>query len=342
MNNIILDLYFGSKLAENIASDSNLSSIFNYNVLIILLVVMVVVLIISIFVFFIIPRINKTPKKYYQRYLIVRGELEKIDELYAKRKLSFENYAHTQFHYAKEYEHLIEYLCQFPEYKDKLKTYKLNIKKTDSIDLASLSDKEKRNIDTTRYFIKFLLPVAEYYRKDEIYQAILDEGYSREISEGIISGLEKYGINFNSKEMSENRKAVDLVDSLLSNKSLSEKKDTKGKMAVPNKSNFSNIKEKDSKDKDDSGDYQNNIFSNKEASKSNLNAPTTIDLSDLIKEKSDKLKFADFSSNQGPAKGYKNEKEVLISIKQILNSKNNPHSISEINDIFENIDKKLK
>ena len=130
MNKIILALYFGCNLAENVASDSKLYSIFTYNNLIIMLIVMFVILIISILVFLIIPKINKTPKKYYQRYLIVRKELDKIDELYARRKLSFENYAFTQFHYAKEYEHLIEYLSQFPEYKDKLKSYKLNYLRT--------------------------------------------------------------------------------------------------------------------------------------------------------------------------------------------------------------------
>lgn len=345
MSNIILALYFGSKLAENIASDSAISNIFNYNTLIILLVVVFVVLIISIFVFLIIPRINKTPKKYYQRYLLVRKELEKIDELYAKRRLSFENYVYTQFHYAKEYEHLIEYLSQYPEYRVKLKTYKLNITKTkESIDLSILSEKERRNLDTTNYFITFLLPVAEYYRKDEIYQAILDEGYSKEISDGVVKGLEKHGINFNSKEMSENRKAVDLVDSLLDKKWRSEKTGVKEKITTPDKYYSSDSKKIESTDnvKEVSEVSQSNIFSNNVDSKGSLNTDTTINLSDLIKEKSDKLKLPNFLRDQALGKDPKDEKDTPLSINKILKSKNNSHSVSEINDIFKNIDKKLK
>lgn len=426
MGKIILDVYFGSKLAEELSSEANTATIFNSNNLFILSVIIFVTLVITIIVFLIIPKINKTPKKYYQRYLLVRKELERIDELYAKRKLSFENYAYTQFHYAKEYEHIIEYLSQFPEYKSKLKSYKLNLLKQREADkLPELSEKEIKDLETTNYFIKVLTPVAIYYRKEEIHQALLDEGYSKEISAGVIKGLEKADVDFNSKEITDNRKAIELVDVLLETKK--EQHQTKPKdinqikdkqmdlskpivaeksKSIPMPEILDNLKYTSKKATKDTTEVNRPIVLDKSKRSSKLkvidrpmalpkpivqdkplslpkpvviekpkdvskpvviekpkeaqktepkitNEPkadsktiesTTIDLNELIKNKPEKpvfeelTTFSKYTSDNQPAK----QKNVLTSIKSIFKSKDNSHSVSEINDIFKNIDKKLK
>lgn len=374
MNKIILALYFGSNLAENVASDSKLSSIFTYNNLIIMLIVMLVILIISLLVFLIIPKINKTPKKYYQRYLIVRKELDKIDELYARRKLSFENYAFTQFHYAKEYEHLIEYLSQFPEYKDKLKSYKLNYLRTQEQPEKHLSEEEKKNAEIINYFIRVLGPVAPYYRKNEVYQAILDEKFSKVIAEGIIKGLEKIGVKFNSKEISENRKGIELVDKLLLDKQdkiKQKEQEQPKKYTMPDvidKSIYLSRKAAQEKEKQEKEKIVKPVEPEKpkEVSKTEkiepqieirddffesttdsikVSEPTTISLKDLIKKESQKPMFEKITTvSKYPEESSKpaTKKGLFKSIKNIFKPKRKYHSVSEINDIFENIEKKLR
>lgn len=373
MKYILLAYYSGSKLAENIAFDSKLSAIFNINNLVIFLVVMIIVLTISIFVFLILPEINKTPKKYYQRYLKVREELEKIDKLYARRKLSFENYAFTQFHYAKEYEHLIDYLSQFPEYKDKLKSYKLNHLKTNT-KTERLSEEEKKNAEIINYFIRVLAPVAVYYRKNEVYQAILDEDFSKTIADGIINGLEKLEVKFNSKVLSENRKGIDLVDELIYKKQDKNKQKKQEKTyEMPNvmdQSKYLSMKAK--QEKDNATDTKTpDIEKPKETPKAEIlepqpkeipddffkstadskvgAEPTNIALKDLIKKQPQNLNFENtvtyskFSEKSQPSiEPPPAKKGLLSSIKNVFKSKKNTHSVSEINDIFDNIDKKLK
>lgn len=427
MNNIILDVYYGSQLAQSI-SDASSSSIFNQETFFIFLAIVIVIFIASIFVFLLIPKINRTPKKYYDRYLAVRKELERIDELYASRKLSFQNYAYTQFHYAKEYEHIIDYLSKFPEYKVKLKNYKLNTVKLRETEIETAPQKkENKEIEIIKYFIKVLTPVADYYRKDEIRQALLDERYSVEIADGVMKGLEKVGAEFNTKEITDNRKAIDLVDGLLENKINKKQEQIKQKEQVTpikpekpksytmpeimdnskylskkvapdnnqiiksetieksknssrsvitdkSKSNYKSViidkpialpkpaivdkpkalpkpavieKPKDipkpvivEKPKIEP---QKTVFESTTNSKT-IAESTTIELKDLIKNESKKPIFEELTTFSKYSEGDQstNQKGVLSSIKSIFKTKDNSHSVSEINDIFKNIDKKLK
>lgn len=369
MKYIIFALYSGSNLSEKVVSESRLLSIFNTNNLIIFLVIIFAIAIILLFVFLFIPKLNKNPKKYFQRYLKVRENLDRIDEEYAKKKLSFDDYVQNQFDYAKEYEHLIKYLSQFPEYKEELKSYKLNRPKINEKTNKHASNEDRKNVETINYFIKILSPVAAQYRKEEVYQAILDENYSRVVAEGIVYGLEKSGIQFNSVVNTSSRKGIDLVDELLENKKQSQNKQKeqektnvaeKQKYTMPNimdKTKYLSKKAMQEQDIDKSTNIEkpkdspkseipDDFFKSTTDSKDKIE-PTIIALKDLIKKQSQKtnfdepVTFSKFPENNQPS-SESTKKGLLDSIKNIFKSKKNKHTVSEVNDIFDNINKKLE
>ena len=82
MNYIFLDVFFGSELAKSISSNSTISNIFTYSNLLYFGVFIVCFFFIAIFSFFVIPRLFRNPQDYFNRYIIVRSEMQKIDELY--------------------------------------------------------------------------------------------------------------------------------------------------------------------------------------------------------------------------------------------------------------------
>lgn len=330
MNNIILDIYFGSQLADNLSESDAYSKIFNINNMTLFVTFLFIILIITIFVFVILPKTSKNPKRYFERYLKVRQELERIDQLYARRKMSFKEYSFTQFHYAKEYEHIVEYLFQFPEYKSKLRNYKITA--TNSI---KSEPNIKKGYNTADYFVRILEPVAVYYKKSEIYQALLDEGYSKEISETVVNKLEEQGTAFNTKEITEDRKSIELVDVLL------EEKNKKKEKQLPY-SSLTAVKNKSDKQEILIAPESKIILNNKNDIKI-TEAPTIIDLKDLDKSKSETPEFEEkiTYSKYSEEKAENKKKGLFKSFSGIFKPQKNP-SISDINDIFKNIEEKLK
>lgn len=343
MKQIILDLYYGNQLVDNLAESDAFPKIFNLNTLIFLISFLFFILLLSVFIFIIMPRLSKNPKKYYERYLTVRQELEKIDELYARRKMSFSEYSFTQFHYAKEYEYIIDYLSNFPEYKSKLKNYKLTIARLKNTDTETkLTDKEKKEQDTINHFVKVLMLPAVYYKKTEIYQALLDEGYSKEISERIVNKLAQLDVEFDSKEITQNRKAIELVDVLL------EAKNKKKEEAIELESQKEtglplSVIDTDKKQIDETKSPSSKIIFTNPNDVKIQDASTTIDLKELDRSKNRKPNSGEpvIYSRYDDKKVIVEKKSVISSIFGTAKSHSTP-SVSEINDIFKNIEKKLK
>lgn len=341
MKQIILDVYFGNQLVDNLAESDAFPKIFNLNTLIFLISFLFFILLLSVFIFIIMPKLSRTPKKYYERYLAVRQELEKIDQLYAKRKMPFAEYSFTQFHYAKEYEQIIDYLSGFPEYKSKLKNYKLITARSNTEPEKKLNDVEKKEQDTVNYFVRVLTPSAVYYKKAEIYQALLDEGYSKKISEKVVNKLDESGIEFGSKEQTQNRKAIELVDVLLEEKNKI-KEASKSESPKETGSPLSVIETPKIQTEEPKSPTPKVIFNNPNDVKI-LDAPTIIDLKDLDKSKNTKQNFGEpvTYSKYDNYKFVAEKKTFFGSIFGALKPQKTP-SVSEINDIFKNIEKKLK
>jgi len=293
MNNLFLDVYFGSKLAETITSNSTIADIFTYNNIIYFVVFLIVILAISIFAF-LLPKALRTPEKSFKRYEAIRTEMENIDLLYSKKKISFEDYSFAQFHYAKEYEQLIIYLSKFEDYKPKLQSYKLTAVKIRENEYQKADQVEKQNIDTINYLCDILKPQTIYYKKEEIYQALLDEGFSQKIADGVIRKLDNTKTDYAVSEKEETHKIQDLVNSLVSVKPKTEKE---------------------------------------EATSISLN------LEELPKTKKQtiddsKVKYLNYDTE--------NKKSFFESLKDLFKPKEKTHTISEINDIFKDIERNLK
>lgn len=320
MSGIILDVYFGSKLAQDLSKDTSFTNIFNLHNALYFIFFILIVFVLSVLFFYIIPKINRTPKKYYKRYLAVRKELEKIDELYAKRKLSFEDYVYTQFHYAKEYEHIINYLSKYPEYKILLKNYKLTVLRVnESSSGKDTSEQERKKAELINYFSNLLRPVVCYYKKSEVYQALLDENYAKDIAEGVVVTLDNSGVEFNSKEL-DKHKHIDELDFLLESKRRKQDKQITTPKEQP--------KQTTEMSKETKGLQKES---------------TIIDLAELTKQKPAKNYFDELTTfSKYPDKSPSKKEGLFSSIFSKGTPKGKKYSVSEINDVFSKIEKILK
>lgn len=296
----ILDLYYGDYLisAASDAQTSFFSSLFS-SAYVYIIGVFLFFLFLVILTFFILPLIKKNPLKYYKRYLEIRKEMGKIDELYNQKKISFPDYSYAQFNYAKEYENIILFLSKFPEYKQRLQSYQL---KGPEVETKIDSFEEKRDqirINQINFLTNLLFPKAKYYTEEEIEQAILDEGFSKDVSYLVVNKLRRQGVEFGSEKIEKTNKVVDLV---------------------------------------------NKIFPTKEPN-IEANANESIDLRKTIYSKpvnnSNYVNQIDFVDSNNPNKDQK--ENIFENLKTLLKPapKKKEHSISEINDIFKDIEKSL-
>ncbi len=209
---IILDVYFGEKLLENQESYHLFSQLFTSNTLFYFILVFAFFYFLFIIYIFIIPLYKKDPSKCFERYLKVRDHLKRIDELYNKKEIDYEDYVFAQFNYAKEYEQIIKFLSNFKEYKAKLKSYKI----TSSSDSVVSENKFKSKFDQTIDFLyDLLLPQTKYYSKNELKQAILDENYSLDIAEKVIFKMNQNQVLFCVKNKVKTPKIANFINSLI-------------------------------------------------------------------------------------------------------------------------------
>ena len=215
---IILDVYFGEKLLENQESYQLFSQLFTSNTLFYFVLVFAFFYFLFIIYIFIIPLYKKSPSKYFERYVLIRDNLKRIDELFDKKEIDYEDYIFAQFNYAKEYEQIIKYLSNFKDYKAKLKSYKI----TNSSDNVVSENKPKSKFDqTTDFLYDLLLSQTKYYSKNELKQAILDENYSQDVAENVIYKMIQNGVLFCVQNKDKTTKVANFINSLVGESKIS-------------------------------------------------------------------------------------------------------------------------
>lgn len=294
MKPIFLDVYFAQHFAEN-AGNTSISAIFDVftkSNLVYIIVIIFGLILVFFLIFYLFSKF-KNPETYFERYKVIREEIAKVDSLYLKKELSFEEYTFALFNYAKEYEIIVSFLSKYPEYKSKLQSYVIKGVSQES----NIRSPDRKKQDTVDYLFDLLRAQKRYYSRSEIRQALLDEGFERNITELVLTKLDNYTGGYESDIKEDKSKIIDMINSLLS------------KQEKP------------------------------EIRKESEN----IDLSDLSKKKKSVFDNEPITFEKYPTKIKEEKKEtVLSSIKNLFKSKPKVHTVSEINDVFADIEKRLK
>lgn len=294
MKPIFLDVYFAQQFAEN-AGNTSISAIFDVftkSNLVYIIVIIFGLILVFFLIFYLFSKF-KNPETYFERYKVIREEIAKVDSLYLKKELSFEEYTFALFNYAKEYEIIVSFLSKYPEYKSKLQSYVIKGVPQKS----NIRSPDRKKQDTVDYLFDLLRAQKRYYSRSEIRQALLDEGFERNITELVLTKLDNYTGGYESDIKEDKSKIIDMINSLLS------------KQEKP------------------------------EIRKESEN----IDLSDLSKKKKSVFDNEPITFEKYPTKIKEEKKEtVLSSIKNLFKSKPKVHTVSEINDVFADIEKRLK
>lgn len=294
MKPIFLDVYFAQQFAEN-AGNTSISAIFDVftkSNLVYIIVIIFGLILVFFLIFYLFSKF-KNPETYFERYKVIREEIAKVDSLYLKKELSFEEYTFALFNYAKEYEIIVSFLSKYPEYKSKLQSYVIKGVPQES----NIRSPDRKKQDTVDYLFDLLRAQKRYYSRSEIRQALLDEGFERNITELVLTKLDNYTGGYESDIKEDKSKIIDMINSLLS------------KQEKP------------------------------EIRKESEN----IDLSDLSKKKKSVFDNEPITFEKYPTKIKEEKKEtVLSSIKNLFKSKPKVHTVSEINDVFADIEKRLK
>ncbi|MDD3178102.1 MAG: hypothetical protein PHR26_01150 [Candidatus ainarchaeum sp.] len=295
---IFLDVVLGESLVSQ--TTSNIFTMIPQNLFFYLFLFICFLILILVISFLIIPLFKQSPEKLYKKYICVRQNLEKIDFLHESKKISFDMYVSLQFYYAKEYEKLVKLLIKDPIYKKMLQNYKIkDNSKAEIENVLKIKNIENQNIKLINTLFNSLIPKAKFYKKEEIIQAILDEGISKDIANTVIELLEKKNIKFNSAVAEEKESKVSLFLNALFTKTT--------KVPLKNESNIYKL--------DDI----------------NINSSNKISEIDTSSIDSDIQKII-------PSKN-KNIWKFFINIFKSNNEKN--HTVSEINDIFKDIEYEL-
>ena len=294
MKPIFLDVYFAQQFAEN-AGNTSISAIFDVftkSNLVYIIVIIFGLILVFFLIFYLFSKF-KNPETYFERYKVIREEIAKVDSLYLKKELSFEEYTFALFNYAKEYEIIVSFLSKYPEYKSKLQSYVIKGVPQES----NIRSPDRKKQDTVDYLFDLLRAQKRYYSRSEIRQALLDECFERNITELVLTKLDNYTGGYESDIKEDKSKIIDMINSLLS------------KQEKP------------------------------EIRKESEN----IDLSDLSKKKKSVFDNEPITFEKYPTKIKEEKKEtVLSSIKNLFKSKPKVHTVSEINDVFADIEKRLK
>lgn len=292
MDAIVLDVYFVQQ-ATGETSISSLFDILNNPVLIYVFLIIFGVILLFFLIFFIMSKF-KNPASYYERYKVIREEIAKVDDLYLKKKLSFEDYTFALFNYAKEYELIVSFLSKYPEYKPKLQSYTL---KSVFPKENYTNTEEKKKQERIFFFADLLRPHIKYYSRTEIEQALLDEGFTRDIAILILNKLDTFNLKYGTESKAERNAVVNIINSLLS----------------------------------------------KQEKPELYKGTSSFDLSDLSKKKKNVFDNEPVTFEKYPVKAKIEEKKTFLSsITGIFKTKEKEHSVSEINDVFADIERRLK
>lgn len=196
---MILNIYYGEQLLEKSGLTGFFDGIFS-SVIFYFGLILAIFLLIFLYIFIIKPLMfKKNPEKIYKRYLLLRNEMERIDDLFAKKQINFEDYVFAQFNNAKEYEQIIIVLSKYPEYKSKIKSYTIAYSKNQKEEEKKYSKEDLVFIKNVNWLYEILYPKVKYYTKEEVLQGILDEGYSQKIANTVVSKFIRDGVTFSSQ-----------------------------------------------------------------------------------------------------------------------------------------------
>jgi len=221
--NIFLFVDFAEQLGEDFTVSAFLESLFS-SVFFYAAIIFILFLLIFLFFFLIKPAVSEeNPERLYKKYLKLKEDMSKIDDLFLMREISYQDYVYAQFNNANEYEKTIIALSQHPEYKGRLKT--------DSIMHSRERDQEEKNLYKTGYLLKrkidllceILAPQAKYYTKDELRQGVLDQGYGINIADGVVEKLADDGASFGSEGKQRKKKTNKLFSKLVGDNKLPKK-----------------------------------------------------------------------------------------------------------------------
>ncbi len=322
---MILNVYFGEQLLEKTAEFSLFIKSISSSAFFYFLLVFLIFFFICLYLFVIKPLFFKqSPEKAYKKYLYLREEMEKIDALYLQRDINFEDYVFAQFNYAKEYEQVIVLLSKYPEYKSKIKSYKIAHVKKQEEEEQKLSKEEvffRRNVNLLYNVLK---PYTKYYSEEEIRQGVLDEGYDNKIADAIVSLFKKENIVFGSEVIKKENKFVNLINKLFGSKKqdVPEKQDKEPELVV--------IKEQPTPEPVVKKQSQTRFSLDSTEDKIDINSLT----------KNQKQNF--FEENNIDINSFKfvDQKENKSFFSKIFKKKKKP-SVDEINNIFNDIKKHI-
>ncbi len=200
-----------SELINNFNSNIN-SNFYDAIPLDFIFVFIIVIFILASFLlisFILVPIFRSSPKRLFKKYLLLRDELERIDNLYSQKKILFDEYVSMQFLNIQEYYSIIKILSKNPEFKSKLKVYSL--KKNDS-DLNKNKVEKPRPLskeDILEKQINKLCDVlkgkANKFSKEDVYSVLLYEGFDERIINSVLKRLLNSGVTFSQKSTSDKK-----------------------------------------------------------------------------------------------------------------------------------------
>jgi hypothetical protein len=313
---MILNIYYGEQLLEKSGAVGFLDGMFT-SVVFFIILIFGIFGIIFVYLFLIKPLVfKKNPEKIYNQYLLLRDEMEKIDTLYVKNQINFEDYVFAQFNNAKEYEQIIFLLSKFPQYKSKIKSYTIAYTKNQKEEETN-SKEDIIFIKNVNWLYEILYPHTKYYTQDEIYQGILDQGYNQEIAQTVISKYLKDGVSFSSQIYYPEKKTAKFINKLFG-------------YHTPTEENSSHT-EKNINMKNDSEKTVSNISPDDKIDISLLNNKQKT-FFDEDSEDIQKFKFVEEKE--------KERRKSLLS--KIFNKKKGPATVDQINSIFKDIQKHIE
>ncbi len=337
MYQILLTIYSGGSLINDPLQKS-LTDTIPQNTWIYLIIGFTFIFLLYVLFTFILPSSKKDPEKLFKEYQEVRKSIADIDELYNNKKLSYDEYVSLQWESAKEYERLILLLSKFPAYKQKLKSYNLVATSYKEIinatnDEKQLTAEEKNKQSKVDYLYNLLLPRAKYFSEDEIKLAIRDEGFSRDIIIGVIQKIKESGVVFGSEVELKSNRIADFVNTLFASKT--QNIDIDHEIIASNKKNMDEYWKNLSKKQAIIKDEKYVVIDVREAVQSKDDKPITAPVSNPI---------VTLSKDETKSTITIRKKGGIIEAFKVLFSKKKPktHSVSEINDVFKDIEKSLK
>lgn len=284
-------------------------------------IIAIFILILFLLFIFIFSLFKRSPEKLFRRYLFLRGEMKKIDDLYSKKELLYTEYLSMQFINLQEFYDIIKKLKDNPVYKPKLQNYSVKYVKDEKYTSPTVpkpekqmpltkEDTDKKQIDK---LVEILKPKANLYTKEDIYGVLLSEGFDKEIIDPVIKSLADQEVVFSKTNSSvENKQKLSLsIDNFF--QGTREVKPTKTSYSI-----FDKKEEKHGLFEDD--------FKNKNI---NFNKIDAVD----YKLKKEKEEIVEKPNLWG---------KITSVFKKKKEEKKEIHSVDEIDNIFKNIENELK